>query len=160
MTASTPSAATDLIVRVQRLIRAPRERVFDAWLRPELRRRWWVTGRPEGLHVCEIDARVGGRYVMKQIGSCDRDALDPDYEWTMEGEFVELVRPERIVFTWNVNHDPPVTNNRVTIELREVPGGTQVTLTHEGCPTPRLRDGTDEGWTALLGHMAALLEAA
>jgi uncharacterized protein YndB with AHSA1/START domain len=156
MNATQPSQIT---VRVSRVIRAPRERVFEAWVDPDLRRKWWRHG--SGLKVCAIDARPGGRYRMTQIGGCPEE-IQPDvnFEWIMDGEFLEVVRPSRIVFTWNVNHDPPVVNNRVTIELREVPGGTEVTLTHEGLPSEQLRDGTDDGWTSLMESMARLLERA
>jgi uncharacterized protein YndB with AHSA1/START domain len=157
MAAVQSDATKELTVRVTRMIRAPREQVFDAWMRADLRRNWWVTGKPEGLEHCEVDARVGGRYIMKQIGGCDDE---PDnYEWVMEGEIVELRRPERIVFTWNVNHHPPVRDTRVTIELREAPGGTLLTLTHEGLPTPKMRDGTDHGWNVMLDSLASTLDA-
>ncbi len=149
-----------LSVRISRWIRAPRERVFEAWLDPRLRRQWWATGRPEGLSVCDIDARVGGRYCMKQVGSCDSSLdVDRNYEWVMEGEFLEIVRPERIVFTWHVNHlNEPAGKERVTIELREADGGTQLTLTHEGILSPRLRDGTEQGWSELIVHLSDLAE--
>lgn len=146
-------------VRVSRIIRGPRERVFEAWLKPEIRRQWWVTHSGEGLTSCEIEARVGGRYCQKQIGGCSEEP-DPNFEWIMEGEFVEIVEPERLVFTWNVNHDPPVVDSRVTIEFKEVAEGTEVVLTHEGLATAQLRDGTHEGWTKLLGHIAEVLERA
>lgn len=148
---------TPFTVRVTRIIRAPRERVFEAWINPDLRRQWWKHG--QGLRECTVDAKAGGRYRMTQIGGCDREqGGNPDFEWVMQGEFLEVARPSRIVFTWNVNHTPPVLNNRVTIDLREVPGGTEVHLTHEGLLTEYLRDGTNEGWTSLLEHIAGLLE--
>jgi len=154
MTAAPKSAP--LTIKVSRLIRAPRERVFEAWTHPDLRRKWWQHG--QGLAACDINARPGGRYRMTQIGgSCEEFPVPSDFEWVMEGEFLEVTRPSRLVFTWNVNHNPPVVNNRVTIDLREVPGGTEVTITHEGIETPQLRDGTHEGWSSLLDSMAEVL---
>ncbi|MFN8421832.1 MAG: SRPBCC domain-containing protein [Phycisphaerae bacterium] len=144
------------VVRVTRVIRAPRERVFDAWVRPELRRQWWIAGGKPALTTCELDARPGGRYCMKQRGGCTDEA--PDFEWEMEGQFVEVDRPRRLVFTWNVNHQPPVVDSRVTIDFNDVPGGTEIVLVHERLDTAALRDGTHDGWTHLIGHMAELLE--
>ncbi len=153
------SDAADMTVRVSRIIHAPRDRVFQAWLDPKLRRQWWVTHGDGRLATCEIDARVDGRYRQSQIGGCDDEPdVDPNFEWIMYGEFVEIVEPERLVFTWNVNHDPPIVGNHVMIEFNEVAGGTEVVLTHEGLTTTQLRDGTQKGWTTLLGHMAELLE--
>ncbi len=150
---------TGLTVRVTKEIRAPREVVFDAWTSAESRRRWWATGRPEGLHVCEIDARVGGRYCMKQIGSPDTPTgMDPNYEWVMDGEFVEVRRPQRLVFTWNVNHIPPERDGLVTVDFEEMPGGTRVTLTHENLPTQKSRDDTDGGWKHMLAELARVVE--
>lgn len=74
---------------LSRIIDAPRERVFDAWTRhlPE----WWG---PHGMStpVCEMDLRPGGvfRTVMRA----------PDgTEYPTRGIFIEVVLPERIVFT-------------------------------------------------------------
>ncbi len=160
MTASGSDATADMTVRVSRVIRAPRRRVFEAWLDPKICRAWWRFDGGAGLTVCEIDGRVGGRYRQVQVGGCpDEPDADPNFEWVMEGEFVEIVVPERLVFTWNVNHDPPVVDNRVTIEFHEVDGGTEVVLTHEGHLTTKMRDGTQKGWTLLLGRIAAVLES-
>ncbi len=150
-----------LSVNVSRFIRASRQRVFDAWVKPELRRKWWRTHRGEGLTACEVDARVGGRYRMTQIGGgCESPVDDPDYEWVMAGEFLEVDPPRKLVFTWNVNHEPPIVGERVTIEFREVEGGTDVTIKHEGILSPAMRDGTEGGWTTLLEAIAEVLEQA
>lgn len=155
MTATEPTHLT-----VTRLIRAPREKVFQAWIDPALRRRWWSFGGKGKLSVCEIDARVGGAYRMHQVGGCDGDVAGypPDYEWIMSGEFVEITPPERLVFTWNVNHrEEPVVDQRVTVELRETPEGTALTLTHSGVMSTKMRDGTHRGWSALVENIAGML---
>ena len=160
MTASDASTNPGtLSVNVSRFIRAPRQRVFDAWVKPELRRRWWRTHRGEGLSACEVDARVGGRYRMKQLGGgCESADDNPKYEWIMDGQFLEVDPPRKLVFTWNVNHDPPTVDERVTIEFHDVEGGTDVTLKHEGILSPVMRDGTEGGWTTHLKAIAELLE--
>lgn len=142
-------------VHVLRIVPAPPLRVFEAWIRPELLRKWWLNPAGQGPTACKIDPRVGGRYEIREVGCSDEHGRhDPNYEWIMHGEFVEIVVPERLVFTWNVNHQPPLLNNRVIVEFRAIPGGTQVVLTHQGLPTPELRNGTYDGWTTLLDHLA------
>ena len=160
MTATNASKNPEMLsVHVSQFIRAPRERVFEAWVEPEMRRKWWRTYSGDGLTTCEVDARVGGRYCMKQIGSgCDSPDQDPNYEWIMEGQFLEVDPPRKLVFTWNVNHDPPTVDERVTIEFHEVEGGTDVTLKHEGILSPAMRDGTEGGWTTHLKAIAEVLE--
>ena len=159
VTSSEMNKTGKLSVHVSRFIRAPRERVFEAWIKPELRRQWWRSDKGEHLTACEIDARVGGRYCQKQIGGCDASDTANDYEWIMEGEFTEVVSPERLVFTWNVNHpDEPESTEVVTVEFLEVDGGTEVVIAHSGILSTRLRDGTDKGWTTLMETLAAVLE--
>lgn len=160
MTAPDAQATAQLSLRVSRLINAPRRRVFEAWIKPELRRRWWFAGTENQLTNCEIDARVGGTYCQKQIGGCeDAPNVPDDYEWIMEGEFLEITEPQRLVFTWNVNHpDEPQVEQRVTVDFIDVDGATKVTITHERIPTTPMRDGTKEGWTKLLELLAGVLE--
>ncbi len=159
MTSSELNQTGKLSVHVSRFIRAPRERVFDAWIKPELRRQWWQSDKGEHLTACEIDARVGGRYCQKQIGGCYASDATGDYEWIMEGKFTEVLAPERLVFTWNVNHpDEPPNEEIVTVEFAEAEGGTEVTIKHEGIVSTRLRDGTEEGWSKLLERQAEILK--
>jgi uncharacterized protein YndB with AHSA1/START domain len=128
-------------IQVSRVIRSPRERVFDAWVKPEIRRQWWLTGKGDGPTQCDIDARIGGSYCLKQIGGGseeDTNSEGDEYEWIMNGEFVAFERPRKIAFTWNVNHlHEPLVEQLVTVEFNEVPEGTQVVITHERIPTTR-----------------------
>jgi uncharacterized protein YndB with AHSA1/START domain len=86
---TTPS---DREIRLTRVFDAPRDLVFEALTQPELVRRW--LGALEGwtFEVCEIDARVGGhyRYLWRHADGA---------ELGMRGEYLEVVRPERIVST-------------------------------------------------------------
>ena len=86
---SSSVAARELIIT--RLIHAPRARIFRAWTDPAQLAQWWG---PEGFTtpVCEMDPRPGGifRTVMRA----------PDgSEYPTAGVFLEVVEPERIVFT-------------------------------------------------------------
>jgi uncharacterized protein YndB with AHSA1/START domain len=75
-----------------RVFNAPRRLVFDAWTKPELILRWQV---PEGwtMPVCEFDVRPGGSY--RQVMRRESDG----FETVMGGEFREVERPARWVFT-------------------------------------------------------------
>lgn len=88
---ATVTLPTDEQILITREFEAPRHLVFRAWTTPELVRRWWHARRGE-MTVCEIDLRVGGtwRYVM----------VTPDgTEVGFHGEYLEIVRDERIVST-------------------------------------------------------------
>lgn len=85
---SEPLAAREIVTT--RVVDAPRERVFRAWTDPEHLARWWG---PKGFTNTfqEFDLRPGGtwRFVMR----------GPDgVEHKNESVFVEIVKPERIVF--------------------------------------------------------------
>ena len=81
---------TELLV--QRTFRAPAELVFDAWTRPEHLQHWWAPKcREVTLVQCDADLRPGGRYRYVLARGEERMAFS--------GEYRELVRPTRLVFT-------------------------------------------------------------
>ncbi|MBP1929460.1 uncharacterized protein YndB with AHSA1/START domain [Methanolinea mesophila] len=74
-----------------RTFNAPRERVWDAWTRPELFGRWWGP-KIFSVPLVKTDLREGGSYLW-----CMRSPEGRDFCNT--GEFREIVPPERIVFS-------------------------------------------------------------
>jgi len=111
-------------VVVSRLIDAPRERVFDAWVKPEKLAQWWG---PDGFTNprCEIDARPGGKIYIEMIRSSDGKIFPLDGE-------VEIVEaPSRIVFRargYNPANDRTTIEDRVTATFEERNGKTLVTV--------------------------------
>ena len=78
---------TDTEIRLERVFEAPRERVFAVWTDPALIPEWWS----DNTVVEEMDVRSGGRWRFRT-----------DYG-VIEGEFREVVPPERLVQTFQ-NH--------------------------------------------------------
>jgi uncharacterized protein YndB with AHSA1/START domain len=127
------------------------ESVWNAWMTPELMKQWWGP-KQFTAPVCQIDFRVGGKYL-----SCMRGPDGKDY-WST-GVYKEIIPFKKIVCTDSFadaqGNVVPATHYgmsdfplelTVTIELREIsPDETLMTLTHEGVP-----DGTREmckaGW--------------
>lgn len=126
----------------------PAERVFDAWLDPKTARRF-LFATPDGEMVrAEIDARVGGRFVF-----VDRRPDTGDVEHV--GEYLEIDRPRRLVFTFAVpQYDPGLT--RVALDFAAVDGGCEVTLTHEGVLEDWVAQ-TVQGWTTILAGLQRAL---
>jgi uncharacterized protein YndB with AHSA1/START domain len=149
------------LVRLQRTIPAPPDRVYRAWLEPDLMRRWFA---PAGLEVtrAEVDERVGGHYRVWQA-SADGDVGG------FECELLELVPGERIVLRWRFvgpdRLDGPAYDSLLTVTLREAPGGeTELTLVHERLEAlqlerPDVADHVQRGWEMALDKLAALGEA-
>jgi uncharacterized protein YndB with AHSA1/START domain len=91
---TTPSEREIVMTRV---FDAPRELVFDAHSSCEHMTNWWGPRKYEFAH-CEIDFRPGGKWRVVHRG--------PDGEFGFRGEYREIVRPERIVWTFEFEGMP------------------------------------------------------
>jgi uncharacterized protein YndB with AHSA1/START domain len=141
----TPDARP--IVRVTHRFNASAERVFDAWLDPRTAGRWLFATATGQMVRVEIDARVGGRFIM-----VDRRAGE-DIEHC--GEYLDIDRPRRLVFTFAVpKYSSEAT--RVCIDIMPRETGCELTLTHEGV-LPDYADRTQAGWTEILARLATVL---
>ncbi len=113
----------------------PIERVFDAWLDPAVAREF-LFATPNGTMVrFDIDARVGGLFNITR-----RDGDDVEHI----GTYLEIDRPRRIVFTFGV---PKFTDHmtRVSLDLKPLPTGCELTLTHDGVLPEWLESGAKAG---------------
>jgi len=134
-------------VRVSHHFSASAERVFDAWLDPQTAGKW-LFATPTGQMVrVEIDARVGGRFVI-----VDRRNGE-DVEHT--GEYLEIDRPRRLVFTFGVPKYSPVFST-VTVEIAPAATGCDLTLTQENVPAEYL-GRNEKGWLEILLGLAVEL---
>ena len=129
--------------------KASAERVFDAFLDPAIARRFLFATPTGEMIVCEIDARVGGRF--------DLTERRPDMgDVKHVGEYLEIDRPRRLVFTFGVpQFDPGMT--RVEVEIRAVDDGCEATLIQRDTPDEWVERTTD-GWTKMLASLAGALE--
>ena len=129
------------IVKVTRRLAAPAERVFDAWLDPKTVGKW-LFSTPTGKMVrVEIDAQVGGRFVIVDR----RDVGDVEHT----GEYLEIDRPKRLVFTFVVPMYSTVAT-RVSIEIVPLSANScELTLTHAGV-YQEYASQTQDGWTKIL----------
>ena len=129
------------IVKVTQRLGASAERVFDAWLDPQTVGKW-LFSTPTGKVVrVEIDAQVGGRYVIVDR----RDVGDVEHT----GEYLERDRPKRLVFTFVV---PMFSTEATRVSIDIVPlsaSSCEITLTHEGV-FEEYASRTQDGWTKIL----------
>jgi uncharacterized protein YndB with AHSA1/START domain len=118
------------------------ERVFDAWLDPKMAAKWLFATPTGTITRCEIDARVGGKFSIVREEGIEIDHV---------GEYREIDRPRRLVFTFGV---PKFSSEmtRVIIEIVASGKGCQLTLTHEGV-LPDYGERTKEGWATILGNL-------
>jgi uncharacterized protein YndB with AHSA1/START domain len=139
--------------RVTRRFSASAERVFDAWLDPGKVMQWMSTPHNHGIsgHMvrAEIDARVGGGFSFVDL----RDGEEVDHV----GEYLEIDRPRRLVFTWSVPKLSPDAD-RVIVEIEPLETGCELTLTCEMHPNwADYAPQTEKGWTMLVDAIAEVL---
>jgi uncharacterized protein YndB with AHSA1/START domain len=158
----TPESPRRPAVHLQRVIPAPAEQVYRAWLEPELLRQWLAPGDLEATRI-EVDERVGGSFRVWQ-GSGDQDAGG------FEGQILELVPDRRIVLRWGfvgpARMDGPSFDSLLTITLSDVSEtSTTLTLVHEELDTlweamPQVAENVKRGWELVLDKLATVADGA
>jgi uncharacterized protein YndB with AHSA1/START domain len=128
-------------------IEAPPTRVFEALTSHEVID-WWV--RPGVFDTREWagDVRVGGRWSAHGVGG--------GRPYGLEGEFLEVDPPRRLVHTWHAAGalDTPTT---VTYVLEPLDMGTRITLRHTGFASREVCINTCIGWETSFQQLAAAL---
>ncbi|WP_257388897.1 SRPBCC family protein [Tahibacter caeni] len=116
------SLPSDTEILMTRVFDAPRRLVFAALTQPDLLRRWF--GGPPGwrLDVCELDARVGGKYRYVWVGS-NGEVMG------MGGTILEFVAPERMVADEHYDQAWYEGQGVSSIVLTEQAGQTTLRLT-------------------------------
>ena len=137
------------VIRVARSFGTPPERVFDAWLDPDVARRWLFATASQPMTDVAIDPRVGGSFRFAQR----RDRASTEHT----GEYIEIIRHRRLVFTLAVA-DRPYALTRVTVEITPAKTGCELALTHEDVP-PTLAHQTEARWTGVLYGLGVTLPA-
>jgi uncharacterized protein YndB with AHSA1/START domain len=128
---------------------APTERVFDAFLKVAIARRFLFATATGEMIAADLDPRVGGRFEFVE--------RRPDMgEVRHVGEFLEIDRPRRLVFSFGVpQFDPRMTT--VGIDIRPAGEGCELTLTHEGV-APAWAEGSKDGWARILAGLEPALD--
>jgi uncharacterized protein YndB with AHSA1/START domain len=134
------------ILKMERILAAPCERVFEAWTRPELIARWWGGWGAGDAPRMESDAIDGGRWRFAM-------RLNDSTAW-MGGRYTEVVPHSRLAFSfaWEGQEMPETP---VVLDFEDLEDGrTRLTLTHD----LTLGDNAcGEGWDAQLRPLSAFV---
>ena len=139
-------------VRLHRVLTAPPERIYRAFLDPAAMCKWLP---PHGFtgHVQSMDARVGGSYRLSFTNFASGNSH------SFGGTFVELVPGERIRHTDKFD-DPNLPGEmQTTIVLRKVSVGTEIEIVQEGIPAVIPTEACYLGWQESLTLLAQLVQA-
>lgn len=139
-------------VRFHRVLRAPPERVYRAFLDAEAKVKWLP---PNGFtgKVHHLDARVGGTYKMSFTN------FSTGQSHTFGGAYVELTPNECIRYTDQFD-DPNLPGEMaVTVTLKAVSCGTELHVTQEGLPDVIPVEQCYLGWQQSLVLLGQLVEA-
>lgn len=138
-------------VRLHRVLTAPPERIYRAFLDADALAKWLP---PHGFtgHVHSMDARVGGGYRMSFTNFTSGNSH------SFGGTFVELVPNERIRHT-DTFDDPNLPGEmQTTIVLRKVAVGTEIEIVQEGIPAVIPTEACYLGWQESLTLLAQLVQ--
>ncbi len=138
-------------VRLHRVLRAPPERVYRAFLDAEAMAKWLP---PYGFtcKVHHMDARVGGTFKMTFSN------FSAGQGHSFGGEYLELVPSAKIRYS-DVFDDPTLPGEMQTvITLTQVSCGTELSVVQEGIPEPIPLEMCYLGWQESLAQLAHLVE--
>ena len=138
-------------VRLHRVLRTTPEKLYKAFLDADAKARWLPPYGYTGK-VHEIDARVGGTYKMSftNFGTGNSHSFG--------GTYTELVPNERLRYTDKFD-DPNLPGEmHVTVTLKQVSCGTELTIVQEGIPDVIPAEACYLGWQESLFQLANLVE--
>ncbi len=144
----TPSTGT---VRLHRVLRAPAERIYRAFIEPDAMTKWLP---PCGFvgKVHSMDARVGGGYRMSFTN------FGTGHTHAFGGTYTELVPGVRIRYVDRFEDPGLAGDMQVTITFRDVLCGTELEIVQEGIPAAIPSEFCYLGWQESLAALALLVE--
>lgn len=149
---ATGAPATAFTIRLHRVLRAPPERVYRAFVDADALAKWLP---PHGFtaRVHQLEAKVGGTHRMSFTN------LGTGHSHSFGGTYLELVPDERIRYTDRFD-DPNLPGQmQTTVSLKRVACGTELDVVQEGIPAVIPPEACHLGWQQSLELLASLVEA-
>jgi len=142
--AEEPDTLPEPGLSITRVFDAPRELVWKEWTEPERFAAWYGGHQAEvPLSTVSMDVRPGGRFKATMFYGPTR------FEINWKGEYLEVVEPERLVFT--LSDRPTEDYELVTVILTNVGDGrTEMLLEQRGGMSPDQYKRARDGWSGFL----------
>ena len=148
----TPAADGTTTLRLVRVIKAPADRIYQCFIDPDAYAKWLP---PHGFtgKVHKMEPKVGGTFRMSF------STINRSWSHAFGGVYKELVPNQRIVHTDRFEDEAMGKGEMtVTIDLRPVKDGTEVTIVQAGIPKGPAGEGAPYGWTQSLDNLATMCE--
>ena len=139
---------TDLTVNIEKIINAPIEKVFDAWLDPAMLTRFILPDPAMPQPEVENDPRAGGRFtIIMHVG---------DDKLPHSGSYLVVERPDRLQFTWESAYS--TDDSVVTLDFTAIDANTtRVMLTHVKFLHEEARSDHEGGWGNILDKLGEVV---
>jgi uncharacterized protein YndB with AHSA1/START domain len=138
------------VARVERVLPAAPDVVFDQWLDPDALTDW-MCPRPARVVDVTVDARIGGALRM--------DVDDSGTSVLISGQFLAIERPRLLRFTWSNSNwaDPSVVSVVAVAFAPHGAGETLMSIEHSLLPATEF-GSFQRGWAATADQLAVILE--
>jgi uncharacterized protein YndB with AHSA1/START domain len=130
-------------VRIYANLKGKSEQIFDAWLDPKKIAQWMTA--PAGDKSLKVSTKAMPDTEFSFVNL--RDGKEINHV----GQYIEIRRPHRLVFTWGVEGFPMGTS-RVSIDFEPNGDETLMTLTHRGVE-PAYLEQTEAGWKRIIAAL-------
>ena len=140
-------------LELTRFIRAPREKVFDAFVDENQLQRWHCP-RGMSVHSASVDARVDGAWHV------DMKTRDQQHH-RVGGQYREIRRPQRLAYTWVWQDGAEAMaglQTLIEIDFVSRDDGTEIRMRHSGFPADAARQGHAGGWNSVFNRLTDLLD--
>lgn len=145
----TKKDTKESIIRITENFRAPREKVFKAWTKPESLKKWFMA--EEGVVVTDVkvDLTIGGKYFIETMFPGNEPSR-------IEGVFSQVLTADELAYSWLT----PVLKGRMTkveVTFKDVDNGSQLFLSHGEFLNENELELHLYGWEKCLGKLHQFL---
>ncbi|OED39399.1 hypothetical protein AB833_15855 [Chromatiales bacterium (ex Bugula neritina AB1)] len=138
---------TELTLTVERIIDAPAETLYNAWLDPQMLKQFMTPDDGVVVSKAEVDAVEGGRYLILMESS--------ERQMPHTGTYLTLNPFSQIAFTWESPFS--TDDSTVTIDFKPADNGVRVIINHIKFISEEMRNNHEKGWTQILEVIDTLL---
>lgn len=136
-----------LTLKLSRVIQAPIEKVFNAWLNPQMLAKFMIPAAGMPSPIVSLDAQPGGEFsILMQVG---------DQQLPHGGKYLTIDPVSCIVFTWESGHS--IDGSQVTLNFSVAGEATLVELTQVKFYDEEARSAHQSGWSSILEHLQQVL---